>query len=245
VNHSHHQLRRTISLFRANSLKPTDRFVAFFAIVLLLLGNDFAAADVIIDLEPATYVAESGIQEMVIRARTNANDSVLGISVNFALPSGGQFAFVTQTEFENDNFDPVTMQTVTSGPNYTRYFNEVGYIGFGNIDKSGSFLQIDPAPDSTLGYLALEFNSLEALSNSFTPLGKLRINVNGLSVNSYAVNITDAFAVSSGNLPVSFSNGSFNIVAVPEPASLAFLGIALTASLGRRWHVARRRQKCC
>ncbi len=215
------------------------------ASILLALSflNQVSYGAVIVEFVPASFVEGSGVQEVIIRARSNSNDFVGGLTLDFALPDGGTFSFVSQQDFVNDNIDPNTQTTVTSGPFYTRRFNEADYIGFGVIDKSGSYLVIDPAPNATLGSLSLDFgNSNILFPNSFQPLGKLRIDVTGLAIGPYTIQVLDGTAFGTGPIAVNSTNGTFNITAIPEPSTLALLltsGVSLIA-----YHRRKQLTKC-
>ncbi len=104
------------------------------ALLCIVVGSALCQdgnAEVIVDIQPATFVEGSGLQDLVVRIRSDAADVLTGISLEVGLTNGGVFSLISRSQFESDNVDPNTLQTVSSGPNYTRLFNESNYFGFG------------------------------------------------------------------------------------------------------------------
>ncbi len=223
-----------------------QKSVAIVALIVGIIGccPVIGKADLVLSFESnVRFMENSGVQELLILARSNNADQLIGLTVDFKLQGGAQFSFVPAADFNRDNIDQDTTspsfgQIVTSGPDYTKFFSEVGFIGFNNINRSGSSLAIAPA-DATIANLSLEYINPQTFPVGTTPFGKLRIDTTGLTQGEYPIQITDIFASSnSSTMPrinASSLNGSFVVTAVPEPGTIAWSSILLSVGLfGRR-----------
>jgi hypothetical protein len=197
-----------------------------------------------------TFVEGMGIREIDILARSTApgSERLLALVADLKV-TNAVFSFVSSTDFIADNYDPDPLsptfgQWFSSGPRYTRLFNESDYIGFGNIDKDGgSSLMSDSilvgsvfVPDPTTARLNLEFNEPQLFPDVDTPLGKLRVDITNLAPGQYPIDFTFAFAdgTNMAEIPSRTNNGFFTISVIPEPTSLALLvGSTLVVCLRR------------
>ncbi len=219
------------------------KLLAALSVVAWLAVGTSSRAEIVLSLESGLTFAEgTGIREVDILARSTApaNDRLFALAADLKV-TNAVFSFISSTEFIADNYDPDPLsptfrQWFSSGPRYTRLFNEANYIGFGNINKDGgSYLISDSmlvgsvfVPDPTTARLSLEFNEAQLFPQSNTPVGKLRVDITNLAPGQYPIDFTFLFAegMSMAEIPSSSSSGFFTISAVPEPTSLALFVLA-------------------
>lgn len=171
-----------------------------------------ANADVILSIGSGTFAADSGLQTINIFARSTTAESTDFLVADFRIEAG-------------------TLGTPAGT------FGGAGFIGAGNLQGTSSFLR--DAGDSRVGNLSLDFTALQALPTVDGLLATLSINTAGLAAGTYTI-VGENFATLAGNNNV--SNGSFTIItAVPEPTSMALLGIAAGGLAVRRvWNKRRK-----
>jgi hypothetical protein len=160
----------------------------------------------------ASFASGSGTRSVDVVARSDAADSGLTTTVDFALGGGAKF------------------DTPNAGT-----FGGTGFLGEGNIVSSGSSFLRDPL-NASVSNLSIEFTNPQLIPSTNTRLATLSIDITGLAVGTYAINIT---GVDLGGNPGTFNSGSFQITAVPEPSSLLAVGIGL-GGLWIRRKLARR-----
>jgi len=165
---------------------------------------------------PETFVSGSGIRSINVFANSTlgAGESAISIGADFVLGGGAVF----------------------NAPN-AGTFGGAGFLGAGNIQPASSFGR-DPAQAFfNTGYLNMIFVSNQNVPSAQTPLATLLVNTNGLAVGNYSITSTNGF-FGLGN--IADTSSSFNITAVPEPTSIALLGVGIGGFLTRR--VLRRRK---
>ncbi len=216
------------------------KFVAAVAFSLACFASQAALyADIILSLNNPVLQQGSGIREVLILGRSDATDQLIGLTADFKGTGGAIFSFVSSTQFNQDNIDQDPMSPtfgllVTSGPYYTKYFSESGFVAFNNINRAGgSSIAIDNS-DNTIAYMSLEYNNNQLFPATATPIGKLRVDITGLGPGTYPINFTDVFANGPvGPVNASSTNGSFSII--PEPTSFALVvGTMIVGCSARR-----------
>jgi hypothetical protein len=228
------------------------------AILLFLSIPSHGRAAIVLSIEQGvSFEQGSGIREVNVLARSTdpTADRLYALSIDLTVKDA-VFSFVSQEEFNADNYDPDPLsptfgQWFTSGPRYTKLFNESDYVGFGNLNKQGgSYLQFNtkieggvPVPDPSTAALSLEFESPQTFPDSDTPLAKLRLDITNLVPGEYPIGFAFVFADGTlmAEIPSRSSDGFFTILAVPEPNTLSLVvGTWLGALLTRRRSIAAR-----
>lgn len=199
-------------------------------------------ADIFLSLDSAsaTFVQGSGIRDVRILGRSNAVDQLIGLTADFKGNGGAIFNFVSATQFNQDNIDQDPMSPtfgllVTSGPFYTKFFSESGFVGFNNINRAGGSSIAIGVGDNTVASMSLEYNNPQTFPAVATPLGKLRVDITGLAPGNYPINFTDAVANGAASqIPSPSTNGFFTITAIPEPTSFALVVGAMLVGISAR-----------
>lgn len=118
------------------------------------------------------------------------------------------------------------------------------------FDASGEAPQSDNVHRSSVGVLARDpANESVTIGSSDTLVAEFLINTTGFSDSTFDFTITQSPGASSdliesgtfNQAPLEFA-GSFKVAAVPEPSSLAVLGILAAAGAGRRRMRKRKQQ---
>jgi len=185
-------------------------WVVFGFIVACGMVVSTANAAVVITFGPVpTFVTNTGIRSIDVFA-------------NSTLP-GGQVGAVLGADFVLGN------GAIFDSPN-AGSFGGPGFIGNGNINPVASSFERDPNPVfSNVGYLNITFqNFAQTVTDTPTPLATLLVDTTGLAAGSYSVNVINGFFGAANIADVS---SSFNVTAVPEPSSLALLGLASCGAL--------------
>jgi len=218
-----------------------------FALLVLTVGSvaiqSSLYADIFLSIAStdASFQEGSGIREVKILGRSNAADRLIGLTADLKGSGGTRFSFVSATQFNEDNIDkdplsPTFDQVITSGPFYTKYFSENGFVGFNNINRGGGSSIAILAGDNTVANMSLEYNNAQLFPATDTPIGKLRIDITGLALGSYSIAFTDIVANNATTQvpsPLPTSAGFFTIV-VPEPTSFALVVGAMVVGFSAR-----------
>jgi len=165
-----------------------------------------------------TFVADSGIQSINVFANSSlvAGEASVVLGADFTLGGGALF----------------------NSPN-AGTFGGPGFIGNGNLDPTPGASTFDrdttPAFFNT-GYLNINFNSAQTVTNSSTPLATLLVNTNGLTQGNYTISVTSGFF---GAGTIADTSSSFNITAVPEPGTILTVGLCAVGF----WYRQRRAKK--
>jgi hypothetical protein len=217
-----------------------SRIAAIIVVAWLAIAPTLRA-EIVLSVEPGlVFAAGSGIREINLLARSTspATDRLLALAADLKV-TDAVFSFVPTNEFIADNYDPDPLsptfrQWFSSGPRYTRLFNESDYIGFGNINKDGGSSLVSDSilvgsvfvPDPTTARLSLEFDNAQLFPETDARLGKLRVDITNLAPGQYPIDFTFIFADGTmmNEIPSRSSNGFFTIAAIPEPTSIALLG---------------------
>ena len=172
----------------------------------LFLFASQANAAVILSFGTGTFEQNSGVQFVDVFARATAPETTSSFVADFTL--GGA------------RFDSPVAGT----------FGFAGSIGAGFLDPASSFTvdSIDPR----VAYLNLDFATPQALPSVNTLIARLGIQTNAASLGTFNIS-ADNVATPAGL--GSAAAGSFTIItAVPEPTSMALVGLVFGGFAGRR-----------
>lgn len=176
---------------------------------------------------PRTFEADTGIQQITVFANSTigAGENIPTIGADFFLTAGSG----TGTPVFNAPNAGLFGGTISGGPE-----NGLTRLGDGNINTTANASSFDrDTVDPSVGTLNLTFQNLnQTVSNAPTPLATLLINTAGLGAGTFNISVQNGFA-GANNIPI--ANGQFIITAVPEPTSMALLGVVIGGVAGRRF----------
>ncbi len=158
-----------------------------------------------------SFAAGSGPISVDVFVRSTAAESSQGLEVSFNLLNGGAFSPVPGA------------------------FN-AGFFGAGNITAAGSsFVR----SNATTSVLSIEFTASQLFPAADARIATLSIDTTGLAAGTYGISTTGFFTEAFVNTA---PGGTFSIVsAVPEPTSIALLGVVIGGVFGRRVLKSRKR----
>jgi hypothetical protein len=181
----------------------------FLGLVLgLFLFASQANAAIILTIGSGSFAQDSGVQFVDVFARSDAAELTDFLVADFNL--GG-----------------ASFNSPAAGT-----FGFAGAIGAGNLQGTSSFLVDGSDATGRTSNLSLDFTAPQLFPNADTLIARLAINTNGAAAGTF--NITGAnFATLAGVNTV--NAGSFSIItAVPEPTSMALVGLVFGGIAGRR-----------
>jgi len=161
---------------------------------------------------PQTFVTDSGIRSINVFANsTLAAGESTGITIGADFVLGGGAIF--------------------NGPN-AGTFGGATFLGTGNIIGGGAsgFIRGEPG-NLNVGSLSIVFVNPQNIFPDQTPLATLLVDTTGLAAGNYTINTTLGFTQFGG---IANAASSFNITAIPEPTSMALIGLAIGGIFGRR-----------
>ncbi len=182
------------------------RLLTALAVVLLVSANAKRAfSDVVVTVDTGNFVADSGVQ-------------LLDIFVHSTTPlsSDHLIVFFNYTDAGNAFSSPAGV------------FGQNGHLGFGNLDPASAFVKLAGSGS----VLNLEFMPLETIPNTQTLLAQFSIDTTGLAPGFYGIGVTSVMA--SGDPAFTGVGGGYNVTAVPEPGSMAVLGLLGGAAAWKR-----------
>ena len=161
---------------------------------------------------PQTFVTNSGIRSINVFANsTLAAGESTGITIGADFVLGGGAIF--------------------NGPN-AGTFGGATFLGTGNIiGITSTFNRDDEGGNLNVGNLNMVFVNPQNIFPDQTPLATLLVDTTGLAVGNYTINTTLGFTQFGG---IANAASSFNITAIPEPTSMALIGLAIGGIFGRR-----------
>ena len=162
---------------------------------------------------PQTFVTDSGIRSINVFANsTLAAGESTGITIGADFVLGGGAIF--------------------NGPN-AGTFGGASFLGAGNIigGITSTFNRDDSAGNLNVGNLNIVFVNSQNVFSGQTPLATLLVDTTGLAAGNYTINTTFGFTQFGG---IANAASSFNVTAIPEPTSMALIGVAIGGVFGRR-----------
>ncbi len=101
------------------------------------------------------------------------------------------------------------------------------FIGEGNIQNSSVAL----STGNNFATISIDFENAQSFPAVNTIIAQLRIDTTGVPIgNNYSVTIVQ----SAAQVPTTNVAGSFSVVAIPEPSSIALIAVATVGQLWRR-----------
>ena len=186
-----------------------------FALCWAILSST-AGATIILSFNPTNSLqVDSGIQKVAVFANSTvaAGEAGNAIGADFTL-SGVGGAAANRAIFANPAGE----------------FALTGFLGAGNVAVGSTFNR--GTANQSLGLMNINFNPGTVVAPSTRiQVANLLINTSGLALGSYNISTANGFF---GNGDVSNATGSFTITAVPEPTSIAMIGLAIGGIFVRR-----------
>lgn len=222
-----HQRTMQASKMRIAPLAPS------LAAALLLFGASHVDGAILASLqtEPLAPNSSGQLLNVFLRSDSGAITDVAGIQFHARIGDGT----ATQTGVPNFN--------IVDGATYSPGAADSFDLAFesGGTEASNPFRYSGGIVDLVTGGSTFTINTTETLVGSF------RIDTTGISDQTFDFFIGDggvgaqSFVESEGSGTISIEdfNGSFTVAAVPEPATISFLGVLTVGSFARM----RRRRK--
>ena len=183
------------------------------AVCLAVFTSSASAAVIFTFGAPQTFNTDSGVQSINVFANSTLGAGESAVSI------GGDFVLGGAARFNSPNAGT---------------FGGAGFLGNGNIALGGSSFDRDTnAGFENTGYLNINFNAAQQVGNAPTPLATLLVNTNGLAAGNYAITVTNGF-FGLGTIADASSSFNIQVTAVPEPTSIALLGVAIGGVFGGR-----------
>lgn len=195
------------------------------ALTLLVAASIPVHADILFSVggpgDTTTTVAQGPNQFLPIFLRSDASDTINGLAFDFLFPEMIDIDTGSSTFATGAGTNP-------------------GFFADGNIQSAQLTATEVMGADTNLN-VNYELTDPELIPSTFTNFFTLAVDTSDLPVGTYTIdydpNSTGAFLVDDTGfafVPVATSTLSFNVVAIPEPGSLALAAVGSTVCLVRR-----------